>query len=75
MRRLIITTDAVDCLDVVDNGVNGFLYQVRDVHDLAKNGGAWPSPWQSLVSTHRMCIAAIRSLETGKMVNVDTTRL
>ncbi len=36
MGRPIITTDAVGCREVVDDGVNGFLCQVRDAHDLAK---------------------------------------
>lgn len=35
MARPIITTDAVGCREVVDDGVNGFLCQVRDAHDLA----------------------------------------
>ena len=32
--RPIITTDTVGCRDVVDDGVNGFLCQVRDLADL-----------------------------------------
>lgn len=36
MGRPIITTDAVGCRDVVDDGVNGFLCRVRDAHDLAE---------------------------------------
>lgn len=36
MGRPIITTDAVGCRDVVDDGVNGFLVIPRDVHDLAE---------------------------------------
>jgi glycosyltransferase involved in cell wall biosynthesis len=35
MARPIITTDAVGCRDVVDDGVNGFLCRVRDAGDLA----------------------------------------
>jgi glycosyltransferase involved in cell wall biosynthesis len=35
MGRPIITTDAVGCHEVVDNGVNGFLCQPRDALDLA----------------------------------------
>ena len=34
--RPIITTDAVGCREVVDDGVNGFLCRVRDADDLAK---------------------------------------
>ena len=32
----IITTDAVGCRDVVDDGVNGFLVRPRDVNDLSE---------------------------------------
>ena len=32
----IITTDAVGCRDVVDDGVNGFLVRPRDANDLAE---------------------------------------
>jgi glycosyltransferase involved in cell wall biosynthesis len=35
MGRPIITTDAVGCREVVDDGVNGYLCQVRNAHDLA----------------------------------------
>jgi glycosyltransferase involved in cell wall biosynthesis len=35
MGRPIITTDAVGCREVVDDGVNGYLCQVRDAADLA----------------------------------------
>jgi len=36
MARPIITTDAVGCREVVDDGVNGFLCKVRDSADLAE---------------------------------------
>jgi glycosyltransferase involved in cell wall biosynthesis len=35
MAKPIITTDAVGCREVVDDGVNGYLCQVRDADDLA----------------------------------------
>lgn len=35
MARPIITTNAVGCREVVDDGVNGYLCQVRDAIDLA----------------------------------------
>ena len=35
MARPIITTDAVGCREVVDDGVNGYLCNVRDAGDLA----------------------------------------
>jgi glycosyltransferase involved in cell wall biosynthesis len=36
MGRPLITTDAVGCREVVDNGRNGFLCKVRDASDLAE---------------------------------------
>ena len=36
MGRPIVTSDAVGCREVVDDGVNGFLCQVRDADDLAE---------------------------------------
>ena len=36
MGRPIITTDAVGCREVVDDGVNGFLCRVRNEEDLAE---------------------------------------
>ena len=36
MTRPIITTDAVGCREVVDDGVNGYLCKVRDAGDLAE---------------------------------------
>jgi glycosyltransferase involved in cell wall biosynthesis len=36
MARAIITTDAVGCREVVDDGVNGYLCKVRDPGDLAE---------------------------------------
>jgi glycosyltransferase involved in cell wall biosynthesis len=36
LGRPLITTDAVGCRDVVDDGKNGFLCKVRDVADLAE---------------------------------------
>lgn len=35
MARPIVTTDAVGCREVVDDGVNGYLCQPRDATDLA----------------------------------------
>jgi glycosyltransferase involved in cell wall biosynthesis len=36
MARPIITTDAVGCREVVDDGVNGYLCKVREAADLAE---------------------------------------
>lgn len=35
MGRPVVTTDAVGCREVVDDGVSGYLCQVRDTQDLA----------------------------------------
>ena len=35
MAKPIITTNAVGCKEVVDNGVNGFLCQIGDAKDLS----------------------------------------
>ena len=35
MGRPVITTDAVGCREVVDDGINGFLCRIRDANDLA----------------------------------------
>jgi glycosyltransferase involved in cell wall biosynthesis len=39
MARPIITTDAVGCREVVDDGVNGYLCKVRNALDLAEKMG------------------------------------
>ena len=39
MGRPIITTDAVGCREVVDDGVNGLLCRAQDVDHLAKKNG------------------------------------
>lgn len=36
MGKPIVTTDAVGCREVVDDGVNGYLCKVRDAEDLAE---------------------------------------
>ncbi len=36
MGKPIITTDAIGCREVVDDGINGFLCKVRDAVDLAE---------------------------------------
>ena len=36
MGKPIVTTDAVGCREVVDDGVNGYLCRVRDAEDLAE---------------------------------------
>jgi glycosyltransferase involved in cell wall biosynthesis len=39
MARPIITTDVEGCREVVDDGINGLLCQVRSGEDLAKKMG------------------------------------
>jgi len=34
--RPIVTTNAIGCRDVVDDGVNGFICDIRDAKNLAK---------------------------------------
>ena len=36
MQRPIITSDNTGCRDVVDDGVNGYLCNIKDSFDLAK---------------------------------------
>jgi glycosyltransferase involved in cell wall biosynthesis len=36
MGRPIITTDSIGCREVVDDGINGYLIQPRNAHDLAE---------------------------------------
>jgi len=36
MGKPIITTNVEGCREVVDDGINGYLCNVRDAHDLAK---------------------------------------
>lgn len=36
MARPLITTDAVGCREVVEDGVNGYLCRVKDADDLAE---------------------------------------
>jgi glycosyltransferase involved in cell wall biosynthesis len=39
MARPLITTDAVGCREVVDDGVNGYLCKIKDTSDLANKMG------------------------------------
>ena len=55
MGRPIITTDAVGCREVVDDGLNGYLCKVRDVEDLAAK------------MEKMMSLSALQRLEMGAM--------
>ena len=46
----------------------GFAEELTAFLKVCRSGGSWPISWDSLVSTHRVCFAAKRSLETGTMV-------
>ena len=48
----------------------GITEELRAFLDVCRNGGRWPISWASLVSTHRVCFAALRSIETGVSVPV-----
>ena len=49
----------------------GFAEELRAFLEVCRNGGSWPISWKSLISTHRVCFAAIRSLNSGEMVNIN----
>ena len=51
-----------------DKGFGGELSRFVGV---CRNGGPWPIPWEQIVSTHRVCFAALRSLAGGKSVRLD----
>ena len=50
----------------------GFAEELRAFLDVCRNGGAWPISWQSLVGTHRVCFGAMRSLENGQIVHIES---
>ena len=52
----------------------GFAEELRAFLNVCRNGGAWPIPWQSMVSTHRVCFGSMCSLETGEMFHVSGTQ-
>ena len=53
----------------------GFIEELNAFLDVCRNGGTWPISWQSIVSTHRVCFAARRSLDTGEMVQIRARRV
>ncbi len=48
----------------------GFGEELTAFLEVCRQGGSWPISWDSLVSTHRVCFGAKRSLETGTMVSL-----
>ena len=51
----------------------GFPEELRAFLDACRGGGPWPISWSSLAATHRVCFAAVRSLETGREVRLRDT--
>ena len=46
----------------------GFAAELGRFVTVCREGGAWPIPWPQIMSAHRVCFGAIRSLNTGKPV-------
>lgn len=49
----------------------GFGAELSRFVGVCRNGGPWPISWDQIVSTHRVCFAALRSLAGGKPVRLD----
>lgn len=58
MGRPIITTDSIGCREVVDDGINGYLIQPRNAHDLAEK-----IEWVILLSSNARTEMGKRSRE------------
>ena len=48
----------------------GFAEEIDTFLTVCRDGGPWPISWESIAATHRVCFGAVRSLETGTMVDV-----
>ncbi|MDD9985765.1 MAG: bi-domain-containing oxidoreductase [Spirochaetaceae bacterium] len=48
----------------------GFAEEIDAFLSVCRDGGPWPIPWSGIAATHRVCFGAVRSLETGTMVDV-----
>ena len=48
----------------------GFVEELRAFLGVCRSGGPWPISWPSMARTHRVCFRAVRSLETGAMVEI-----
>ena len=48
----------------------GFAEEIDAFLTVCRDGGPWPISWSCIAATHRVCFAAVRSLETGTMVDV-----
>ena len=48
----------------------GFAEELDAFLSVCRDGGPWPISWDGIAATHRVCFGAVRSLETGTMVDV-----
>ena len=48
----------------------GFAEEIDAFLNVCRDGGPWPISWPSIAATHRLCFGAVRSLETGAMVDL-----
>lgn len=48
----------------------GFHEELEAFVHACRHGGPWPIEWDSLVATQEVCLAALRSLETGASVTL-----
>ena len=48
----------------------GFAEEIDAFLSVCRDGGPWPISWADIAATHRVCFGAVRSLETGTMVDV-----
>ena len=48
----------------------GFAEEIDAFLGVCRDGGPWPISWDAIAATHRACFGAVRSLETGTMVDV-----
>ena len=48
----------------------GFAEEIDAFLTVCRDGGPWPISWSCIAATHRVCFGAVRSLETGTMVDV-----
>ena len=49
----------------------GFAAELQRFLAVCRDGGPWPIPWDQIVSTHRVCFGALRSLANGQPVRLD----
>lgn len=75
MARPIIATDVAGCRDVVDDGVNGLLCQVRNGDDLAEKMlrmhglSAWQRSAMGAAGRRKVCLQFDEKIVIGKYLN------